>query len=122
MKKIGVLIVCRHPMFGEGITHLVGDEVEIVGIVPASGEARKLVQQYRPHVIVVEHEEETLREADLAPLLWEEAERLKVIYVTLAGTEMIVHNRYRVTNVTQEDLLRAVLNTYSYSVTFEASE
>ena len=108
MDRVRVLIVSAHPLFREGITRLLRDQVEVVGAVADPQAARNLIRQHRPHAIIVDHESVELQEADLAPLLWPEIESLKVIYVTLAGNEMIIHERRRITGATENDLLRAL--------------
>lgn len=106
-----VLIVSAHPLFREGITRLLGDEVEVVGAVADWEEARAVIRQRRPHTVIVDHESAELKDTDLAPLLWSEMETLRVIYVTLAGNEMIIHERRRITGATEADLLDAVETT-----------
>lgn len=103
-----VVIVSGRPLFREGITRLLEDQAEVVGTVADWEEARALIQRWRVEAIVVDHEGADLKETDLAPLLWSEMEALKVIYVTLAGSEMIVHHRSQITDVTDADLLCAL--------------
>ncbi|MFQ5341831.1 MAG: cytochrome c oxidase subunit II [Anaerolineae bacterium] len=103
-----VLIVSPHPLFREGIVRLLGDQVEVVGTAADWDEARALIQQGRPQTVIVDHESAELKDTDLTLLLWPEAEMLKVIYVTLAGNEMIVHERRRISGVTEVDLLEAL--------------
>lgn len=105
------MIVSTHPLFWEGIVRLLGDQVEVVGTAADWGEARALIQQRRPHTVIVDHESTELKDIDLTPLLWPETETLKVIYVTLAGNEMIVHERRRISSVTEDDLLGALETT-----------
>lgn len=103
-----VLIVSPHPLFREGIVRLLGDQVEVVGTAADWDEARALIQQGRPQTVIIDHESAELKDTDLTLLLWPEAEALKVIYVTLAGNEMIVHERRRISGVTETDLLEAL--------------
>ncbi len=103
-----VLIVSAHPLFREGIVRLLGDRAEVVGTASDWNEARALIQQRRPQTVIVDHRSTELKDVDLTPLLWPEAETLKVIYVTLAGNEMIVHERRRISGVTEDDLLEAL--------------
>jgi len=103
-----VLIISPHPLFREGIIRLLGERVEVVGAVASWEEAQDAIRTHRPQAIIVDHENIELKEADLAPLLWPEIDSLKVIYVTLAGNEMIVHERRRVTGATENDLLCAL--------------
>lgn len=106
--KQRVLIVSAHPLFRDGIIRLLGDEVEIVGAVTTWQEARDLDPAHRPQVIIVDHDDAELKETDLAPLLWPDAEDLRVIYVTLAGDKMTVHDRRQVIGASEADLLRAL--------------
>ncbi|MFQ5857088.1 MAG: cytochrome c oxidase subunit II [Anaerolineae bacterium] len=106
-----VLIVSAHPLFREGIIRLLGDRVEVVGTAADWEEARTVIQERRPQTVIVDHESAELKDTDLAPLLWTETETLKVIYVTLAGNEMIVHERRRVAGATEVDLLCALETT-----------
>ncbi len=102
------MIVSTRPLFWEGIVRLLGDQVEVVGTAADWEEARALIRQRRPQTIIIDHESAELKDTDLTPLLWREAETLKVIYVTLAGNEMVVHERRRITGVTEDDLLGAL--------------
>ncbi len=103
-----VLIVSPHPLFREGIVRLLGDQAEVVGVVASLAEARSAIRKHRPQAIIVDHENVELEEADLAPLLWPELESVRIIYVTLAGNEMIIHDRQRVVAATEKDLLDAL--------------
>lgn len=103
-----MLIVSPHPLFREGIVRLLGDQVEVVGTAADWDEARALIQQGRPQTVIIDHESAELKDTDLTLLLWPEAEALKVIYVTLAENEMIVHERRRISGVTETDLLEAL--------------
>jgi cytochrome c oxidase subunit 2 len=103
-----VLIVSAHPIFRDGIIRLLGDQAEVVGAASNWDEAKSIVPERRPQVIIIDHGDATLNEADLAPLLWPDAEDLRVIYVTLAGDKMTVHERHQVTGAGEADLLRAL--------------
>lgn len=103
-----VLIVSPHPLFREGIVRLLGDQVEVVGAVADWEEARDAIRKHHPQAIIVDHENVELKEDDLTPLLWPEIESIRVIYVTLAGNEMIIHDRQRVVEATEADLLQAL--------------
>ncbi len=112
-----VLIVSAHPIFREGIIRLLGDQAEVVGAVSSWEEAQAIVPTRRPQVIIIDHGDATLKEADLAPLLWPDVENLRVIYVTLAGDKMTVHERHQVSGAGEADLLRALKGTRSEPTT-----
>lgn len=105
-----VLIVGRHNLFHDAISHLLADNssVVIVGTVSDWVEARQLMASEQPDILIIDHDTAELGEADLAPLLENEERDIKVIYLTLAQNKMIIHKRQQVVNVTATDLLQAL--------------
>ena len=108
MTRQQVLIVSSHPLFREGIVRLLGDRADVVGSVTRWEDARQLPLERRPDVIIVDHDSPELKVADLAPLLWPDAEDLRVIYVTLSGDKMTIHERHQVSGAGEADLIRAL--------------
>ena len=108
MTRQQVLIVSSHPLFREGIVRLLGDRADVVGSVTRWEDARQLPLERRPDVIIVDHDSPELKVADLAPLLWPDAEDLRVIYVTLSGDKMTIHERHQVSGASEADLIRAL--------------
>ncbi|MCB9419828.1 MAG: response regulator transcription factor [Ardenticatenaceae bacterium] len=107
---IRVLIIGRHHLFHDGITHLLGEQsnLVVVGSVRSWNKAREIMAREQPDVLIIDHDSADLHENDLAPLL-ETADRdIKVIYLTLAQNRMIIHKRQQIVNVTADDLLQAV--------------
>jgi cytochrome c oxidase subunit II len=102
------LIVSAHPLFREGIARLLGDQAQVIGAVASWQEVQGLGLVQAPNVIIVDHDSPDLKEKDLTPLLWPEADDLRVIYVTLAGDKMTVHERHQVSGAGEADLLRAL--------------
>ena len=102
------LIVSAHPLFREGIARLLGDQAVVVGSVASWQEVQGLGLAQAPNVIIVDHDSPELKEKDLTPLLWPDADDLRVIYVTLAGDKMTVHERHQVSGAGEADLLRAL--------------
>jgi DNA-binding NarL/FixJ family response regulator len=103
-----VLIISSHPLFRDGIIRLLGDQAQVVATAATWREVQALDLQPAPDVIVVDHERAALQEADLTPLLWPEAGDLRVVYVTLAGDRMTIHERHHVSEPDEIDLLRAI--------------
>lgn len=103
-----VLVVSAHPLFRDGIIRLLGDQAEVVGAVSNWEEAKAIVPERPPEVIIIDHGDAALKETDLAPLLWPDADDLRVIYVTLSGDKMTVHERRQVTGAGEADLIRAL--------------
>lgn len=102
------LIVSAHPRFREGIARLLADQAAVVGAVANWQKVHALGLSQAPDVIVVDHDSKDLEEKDLTPLLWPDANNLRVIYVTLAGDKMTVHERRQVIGASEADLLRAL--------------
>lgn len=109
MEPCRILIISGHPLFAEGLTRLlaspVGREaVEVVAAVAGWEQARDLIARHRPQAVIVEYEggQSPLPEPAV------EVEMPRVIYVTLAANEMVVHERRRVAPVTVADLLDAL--------------
>ncbi len=111
MNRDRVLIVSAQPLFREGILRLLGEGAEVVGTVADWEAARALIRQYHVGTLIVDHTRPELEVGDLAPLLWPEVGSLRVIYLTLAGNELIVHERRRITGATENDLLHALKTT-----------
>lgn len=102
------LIVSAHPLFREGIARLLGEQARVIGAVNSWQEVQGLALTQAPNVIIVDHDSKDLEEKDLTPLLWPDADDLRVIYVTLAGDKMTVHERHQVIGASEADLLRAL--------------
>ena len=97
-------------LFQEGLSHILADQpaLEIITGAGSWQEVRSRMSQEQPDIIIVDHANAQLREADLAPLLESGAENLKVVYLTLAENRMIVHNRQEIINATPSDLIHAL--------------
>ncbi|NHZ72085.1 MAG: hypothetical protein GWP17_03255 [Aquificales bacterium] len=105
-----VLIIGRYNLFHDGLSHLLGEQstLTVVGSARSWDEARQIVAREHPNVLIIDHDSAELREADLMPLLENEEQDIKVIYLTLAQNKMVIHNRQKIANVTAVDLLNAL--------------
>jgi DNA-binding NarL/FixJ family response regulator len=97
-------------LFRDGLTHLLRDvaALKIIGATDTWADARLMMLQERPDVLIVDHNNARLSEADLAPVLNIDLPDLKIIYLTLAENRMIVHDQRQVSNVMLSDLLGAL--------------
>lgn len=102
-------MISNHSLFREILLRLLVYQpaVEVME-APNWEEGLALLEGHPFDVVVVDHKDLRLREADLRPLLWSGDKRLKVIYLSLATNEMIVHERRRVTHVTADELVQLV--------------
>jgi DNA-binding NarL/FixJ family response regulator len=104
-----VLLIGRG-LFLDGLAHLLAEQpaVEVAGAVSAWSQAHQMMKEMHPDVVIVDHAAPELREHDLAPLLETESPKFKVIYLTLADSKMIVHDRQQLSAATIHDLLEVI--------------
>jgi DNA-binding NarL/FixJ family response regulator len=104
-----VLIISSHPLFAEAITHLLKEKgvSEIVRVDTVTNALAMLPEQ-DIGTIIVDHDDPHLRDAEVVSQLVGYDETRQVIFLTLAGNQMIVHHRERVENVTPDDLIQAL--------------
>ncbi len=108
-----VLIISSHPLFAEGIERILQEEDNFT-VVARSCEveaALPLVEQHQPDTIIIDHDEPSLRDAQVVNLLVGNQEERQVIFLTLNGSRMIVYHRQRVEDATAGDLL-SILRTH----------
>ena len=106
------ILLIGQGLFLDGLTRILAEQshTEIVGAVSSWEAAGGLVAEGQPDIIIVDHDEDKLRETDLAPLLDNQIATVKVIYLTLAANKMIIHNRQQFEDVTMPDLIKALGN------------
>ena len=104
------ILLIGQGLFLDGLTRILSEQsdTEIVAAVSTWEQAREIVHQENPNIMIVDHDKPDLRETDLAPLLESEILSLKVIYLTLSNNKMIVHNRQQLADVSVPDLIHAL--------------
>jgi len=104
-----ILLISNHALFREILLRLLAHQPAAEVVEAVDWEEGMALLEGRPFdVIVVDHKDLQLRDADLMPLLKSGEKGLKVIYLTLATNEMIVHERRRATHVTEAKLMQAL--------------
>ena len=104
-----VLIISSHPLFAEAITQILNEkDVSRVVKVETVASAASLLHEQNIGSIIVDHDDPQLRDAEVVSQLVGYDEARQVIFLTLAGNQMIVHHRERVENVTPDDLIQAL--------------
>jgi DNA-binding NarL/FixJ family response regulator len=102
-------IISGHALFAEAIARLLQDAgVEVMGRASSLERALPRLKDQRVEAIIVDHDDPDLRDGEIVSQLVGYDEERQVIFLTLAGNEMIVHHRERVENVTSADLVRAI--------------
>ncbi len=98
-----------HPLFAEAISRLLQDqEIEVVAKVGTLTEAEASLQDLTVEAIVVDYDDPKLRDSEVVSHLVGDDEERQIIFLTLAGNQMIVHHREKVKNVTPADLISAI--------------
>lgn len=109
MKANRVLIVSSHPLFAEGLARLVREAGgEVAAKVADLHQALLWLQEDSPVTVIVDHEEARPHTAEWPLLLQRGHAACRIILLTLAGNEMIVHERRRVTHATADELIRVL--------------
>ena len=109
MDNYRVLIISGHPVFAEAITHLLqAQNIAEIITVNSMDSALPLLKTDTLETIIVDHDDPALCDTDVLSRLLDSDEARNVIFLTLAGNQMIVHHRARVENVTPDDLIQAL--------------
>jgi DNA-binding NarL/FixJ family response regulator len=110
LKTSEVLIISSHPLFAEAISHLLKERgvIDVSRVDSLAGALPVLKEQQEIGTIIVDHDDPQLRDAEVVSHLVGSDETRQVIFLTLAGNQMIVHHRERVENVTPDDLIQAL--------------
>jgi DNA-binding NarL/FixJ family response regulator len=104
------ILLIGQGLFLDGLTRILTEQpdTEIIAAVNTWVEGRQIVDQDKPNIVIVDHEQPDLRQSDLAPLLESETTSLKVVFLTLSANKMIVHERQHLTDVSVPDLIQAL--------------
>lgn len=108
------VLLIGHGVFHDGLERLLAEQpqMSVIGTASNWDEAQQVMTREQPDVLIIEQESANLYEDNLAPLLDVETETFKVIYLTLAESKMVIHDRQQVNGATVDNLLE-VLQTKS---------
>jgi len=95
--------------------------MSVIGTASNWDEAQAVIAREQPDVLIVEQETANLYEDNLAPLLEMKGDVLKVIYLTLAESKMVIHDRQQVNGATVDNLLEVLQTTSSVSADGKSS-
>ncbi len=111
MTAARLLIISRHPLFAEALARLAQETgCEIVGTIAEVPDALPLLRAHAPvTTIIVDRAVAETREAEWLALLQQGNAARRIILLTLEGNEMIVHERRKVTRVTEVELRQALI-------------
>jgi DNA-binding NarL/FixJ family response regulator len=104
-----VLIVSSHPIFANSLARLVDEAgYQVLSKVADLKQALQVLEPRSPVTVIVDYEDVQPREEEWLPLLQQADAARRVILLTLANNEMIVHEQRRVTQVTAIELKQAL--------------
>ncbi len=83
-------------------------EIEVIGTADTWGNAKEQIVRDAPDVIIMDHQNQELVEAELNPLLGSIQHPLKVIYLTPAENRIIVHDRIEIFDASVPDLVNVL--------------
>jgi DNA-binding NarL/FixJ family response regulator len=104
------VLLIGHGMFHDGLKRLLTEQsqMSVVGTANTWDEARAMLAQLQPDVLIVEQEAADLYEDNLASLLDMQDHAKKIIYLTLAESKMVIHDRQQVEGATIDHLVKAL--------------
>jgi len=104
------VLLIGHGVFHDGLERLLAEQsqMSVIGTASNWDEAQQVMTREQPDVLIIEQESANLYEDNLAPLLDVETETFKVIYLTLAESKMVIHDRQQVNGATVDNLLEAL--------------
>lgn len=109
MKNCRVLLVSDSPLFIEAINRLLAEEdIYVTATASNIEEARLVVDTQEIDAIIVDHHDAHQQDTEIVAHLISHKQECQIIFLTMAGNQMIVHHRERVENVTPADLVGAI--------------
>ena len=109
MKNWLVLIVSESDLFADAISRLLQAEgMSLAARAYNLAEARSILNAQSIDIVLVDHDESQLQDAEAISRLIEGDEDYQVIFLTMVGNRMIIHRRERVEDVTPADLIKAI--------------
>ena len=106
-------IISASPLFVDAITHLLEEKgVEVVAQAKTITEAHPLLNNQQIDAIdaiIVDRNDLHLRDVEVASQLMDNNNReRKIVFLTMAGNEMVVYHSKRIDNVTPSDLVKTI--------------
>lgn len=109
MKNWRALIVSASDLFADAISYLLQAEGMSLPVRAHNlAEARSILKAQSIDIVLVDHDESQLQDAEAISRLIEGDEDYQVIFLTMVGNRMIIHRRERVEDVTPADLIKAI--------------
>ena len=71
-------------------------------------EAQPLLNGHKIDAVIVDRNDLQLRDAEVASQLMDDDQECKIVFLTMAGNEMVVYHSQRMDDVTPPDLVKAI--------------
>lgn len=109
-----VLIVSRHPLFGDGLSRLLTEQaaqpVQILGRCDSLAAAAAALDELRPNLVIVDHDDDTIRREDFLTQFVHGDYPLRLVLVSLKEAGPLTVYERRIVGLAQiETWLQALL-------------
>lgn len=102
-------IISTSPLFVDAISHLLAEEgVEVVAQTKELAEAQSILGKQKADAIIVDRNDIQLREAEVVSRLMDGNGNQRVVFLTMAGNEMVIYHREKLEDVTPQDLVKTI--------------
>ena len=121
MRNYQVLLISERPLFIEAITRVLkAEDISVTAIANNIIDAQLVLTAHAVNVIVIDYDDAHLNDSEIASQLIEDKQACLVIFLKMAGNQMIVYRREQVEDVTSSDLLDAIRGMALPSINNEA--
>jgi DNA-binding NarL/FixJ family response regulator len=104
-----VLIVSESDLFVDALSRLLQEAgISVMGRANQPEDARAFLNAQQIDTVVVDYDDRRFRDAEVVAQLINNDEERQVVFLTMVGNKMIVHQRERIENVTPADLIRVI--------------
>ena len=111
-----VLIISRHPLFAEAITHVLASEgIAVVAVASSLSVAIPLLREHRPSTIIVDCEDPRRPKTEMLALLEDVNVEASVVFLSLDDNRMVVHQWRQLGDASSADLVSVLRNGASPS-------
>ncbi len=104
-----IIVISTNFLFAEAIVRILQVEgMNLVARTDSLEEAQPLLNKYRPDIIIVDRDQNSLSDDETISLLTNSSKDCRVICLTLASNQMIIYHRQSVENATSADLIEVL--------------
>lgn len=117
MSTCRAFIISTSPLFVDAISHLLAEAgAEVVAQTKELVEAQSILNHHTVNAIIVDSNDIQLPEIEVVARLMGNGGNQQVVFLTMAGNEMVIYHREKLENVTPQDLVKTICITESRPV------